>query len=117
MKKYLLNYLNYINKIILENAENQDIKRLKEDHLIQIKFMQHERLVHLIVTCLFSILLFICLAIFFISNKIVFIFLIMFILALLIPYISHYYFLENNVQKMYDIYNKLSELSEKRENK
>ena len=30
---------------------------------------------------------------------------------LLIPYIKHYYFLENSVQKMYLIYNKLEQLS------
>ena len=32
-------------------------------------------------------------------------------LVLLIPYIKHYYFLENSVQKMYLIYNKLEQLS------
>ena len=32
-------------------------------------------------------------------------------LALLVPYIKHYYFLENSVQKMYLIYNKLEQLS------
>ena len=32
-------------------------------------------------------------------------------LVLLVPYIKHYYFLENSVQKMYLIYNKLEKLS------
>ena len=33
-----------------------DVERLKQEHLTQIGFFQHERLIHLIVTVLFALL-------------------------------------------------------------
>ena len=45
MKKYILNYLEYVEK----NKNNAD-KKFIEEHLIKINFFQHERLIHLIVT-------------------------------------------------------------------
>ena len=53
-------------------------------HLEQIAFFSHERLVHLIVMVLFAV-----------------------ILVLLVPYIMHYYTLENGVQKMYKQYDEI----------
>jgi len=115
MKKYVLDYLAYINEIINNGENKTDYDRIIKNHLIQIEFIQHERLIHLIVTCLFSVVLFIVILGFVCFEKIIFLPLIILILVLIIPYIAHYYFLENNVQKMYTIYNRLCELSEKRE--
>ena len=106
MKKYVLKYLDYINTT-LKSDSPKDFERLKDEHLRQIKFIQHERLIHLLVTCLFSIILFMCIMGVVCFEKAVLIPLIILILVLLIPYIAHYYFLENNVQKMYGIYNQI----------
>lgn len=75
-----------------------------EDLLTWISFFQHERLVHLIVTFFtgVSLILFLIAAVAF--NSISFILLFVVSLCLFIPYILHYYYLENGVQRLYDIY-------------
>ena len=54
MKKRLLNYIKEIDKKIESNEKitKEDL----ENHLIQIKFFQHERLIHLLVTIFVGIL-------------------------------------------------------------
>lgn len=104
MRKYLSNYLCYIDTII-KSGNIENIEELKTEHLRQIQFMQHERFIHLIVTVLFAIILFICIGIFILSENIIFALLTVLILLPLAPYIWHYYFLENSVQKMYAQYN------------
>lgn len=111
MKKYLLDYLDYIQKASAECNDSLQLDELIANHLKQIEFMQHERLIHLIVTCLFSIIFFIVLLGFICYKAVVFIPLLLLIICLLVPYIMHYYFLENNVQKMYGIYNSLRQKS------
>ena len=94
MKKMIEEYLEEIKKN----------KPSKEDLLTHISFFQHERLIHLLVTIftgIITILLF--LTTLFIEN-IVILFLLM--ICLFIPYIFHYYFLENKVQELYTIYDK-----------
>jgi hypothetical protein len=113
MHRYLLAYLGFVDDIILsENPD--DIDAILEEHLRQTDFMKHERLIHLIVTVLFAILLFICIGILAVTDKIIFALLTVMILCLLIPYISHYYFLENSVQKMYRQYNTMCSMTGRR---
>lgn len=80
-----------------------------EEHLTQIAFFQHERLIHLIVTVTFALLemIAIALAVTVFSPGIGL--LAIALLVLLIPYVRHYYILENEVQKMYVQYDKLLE--------
>ena len=74
-------------------------------HLTQIRFLQHERLVHLIVMLfvIFCMLTFIALFLF----LDIFLFLIIAVLLLILTvfYIFHYYKLENTVIEWYFIYN------------
>lgn len=79
-----------------------------------IGFFQHERLIHLIVTVLFALVTIVCFAVFQIAPSIPVIVLLVLCLALLIPYIFHYYRLENGVQKLYDLYDQLKEAGEKK---
>jgi|BioPla2DNA2_1021312.scaffolds.fasta_scaffold00462_14 hypothetical protein len=111
MKKYLNDYIKYIEDIINNNKEC-DYDKLIHEHLIQINFMQHERFIHLIVTCFFAVLLFISIGIYLVAQIPALILLIAILLGLVIPYIMHYYFLENNVQKLYYIYNELVKRTE-----
>ncbi len=111
MRKYLLSYMKYIDNIL--NQKNiPDIETLKSEHLKQIQFMQHERFIHLIVTVLFAVMLFMCIGIFILSENIVFALLTVIIILPLVPYIAHYYFLENTVQKMYCQYNTMCLIQE-----
>ncbi len=108
MRKYLKAYLAYIDSLLAEN-DSEKIRDAKEEHLRQIQFMQHERLMHLIVTVLFTVILFITIGILTYTNNITYCFLTVLLLALLVPYILHYYFLENGIQKMYRQYNRMND--------
>lgn len=75
-----------------------------QEHLTQIRFFQHERLIHLIVTVTFALLTMIALTSYFIAGYLPLLLLVAFFTILLLPYIGHYYTLENEVQKMYGQY-------------
>lgn len=108
MRKYLMEYLIYIEKR-LENCKENELNDILKEHLNKIQFMQHERLIHFLVTMLFAFMFFMSLGIFMLTDKISFIPLMVLILCLIVPYVRHYYFLENNVQKMYYIYDRIIE--------
>lgn len=104
MRKRIIKYRQNIDELI-NNADN-DISwsEIIANHLIQISFFQHERLVHLIVTVTFAILTVISLGIAVVTDSLSFALLTIGLIVLLIPYIFHYYILENEVQKMYEQY-------------
>ena len=105
MRKYLTEYRQFILSC-LEN-ENCDFYKLLEYHKDKIQFFQHERLIHLIVTVLFAIItvmIFVAVAVW---EKMILIPLAVLCLCLLVPYIRHYYFLENQTQKLYEDYDKI----------
>lgn len=129
MRKRIRAYLEYIDKILShdlpvvagfdENREyeyppqkdviptRKEYERILVHHLEQIAFFQHERLVHLLVTILFALLTFGCLFICLLNFHPMLLLLFVALLVLLIPYIAHYYILENGVQKMYRQYDEL----------
>ena len=49
MKNNLKLYLKEIDTL-LKKKEIKDLEKIKEEHLLQIQFFQHERFVHLLVT-------------------------------------------------------------------
>ncbi len=110
MKKYFSKYIALITAA-LDNS-NTDFAALKTEMLVKIGFMQHERLVHLLVTILFALLMFMSLIAFFVSESLGMLAAAGLMLALLIPYVAHYYFLENGVQKLYFLYDKVKEKAE-----
>lgn len=107
----------YIKKMEAQSAQwekkgedamtEQEKMRQMEDLLIQIGFFQHERLVHLIVTVIFALLTMLAILGTLIAPQPALFLLILFLLILLVPYIRHYYILENGVQKLYQYYDKL----------
>lgn len=101
----MLNYIKYAEEML--EKEDTDFERLKAEHLVQIQFMQHERFIHLIVTCLFAVLMFICIFASLVTKNIAITIISVLFLLPIIPYVAHYYFMENNVQKLYDIYNRI----------
>lgn len=111
MKKEMKQYLTYI-----ENACKGDIKdkeKLAKELYTRIGFYQHERLIHLIVTMSFGV--FFLLSLLLTKVNLSFILLSALFLILLIPYIAHYYFLENSVQELYTYYYFLTEENIKRD--
>lgn len=99
----------------VDNAEQvtQELIRDKlEEHLVQVGFFQHERLIHLIVTVTFALLEMLAIVLSVISDSLFTLLLPVVILILLIPYIRHYYILENEVQKMYVQYDRMRRLQQ-----
>lgn len=115
MKERILNYRNRIDNLISMNSEETDWDRVIEEHLIQIGFFQHERLIHWLVTMLFALLTFMAVGVYLITGAVYVLALIGILLVLLIPYIMHYYLLENETQKMYAQYDRMLELKKERE--
>ena len=112
MEKRIIAYRKRIDKLL--QGEDADWQKVLEEHLIQVGFFQHERLIHLIVTVTFAVLemisnLFSFLLFWWGVVKRVLGCFSLFLLVLLIPYIRHYYILENEVQKMYAQYDRILE--------
>jgi len=79
----------------------------RDYHLAQIHFLQHERLVHLLVTIAFAFLFIFSLVMTWVHPVELLYILDLILLILLIFYILHYYRLENTVQRWYLLYNKM----------
>lgn len=99
------------------DTEEQTMQEMVQDklqeHLVQVGFFQHERLIHLIVTVTFALLEMLAIVLSVISDSLFTLLLPVVILILLIPYIRHYYILENEVQKMYVQYDRMLRLQRK----
>lgn len=100
MKKYLYDYIKEVDKKIEDKDTN--IEELIKVHLQKIKFFQHERLIHLLVTLFYAIFMMIFLA----FSLIHYIFIIVFFILIifLVFYVIHYFRLENGVQYLYKQY-------------
>jgi len=108
MEKRLLDYMAYL-KAVSEKAEkggftDKELEVLRQQALLQIAFFQHERLIHLIVTMTFALMTMITLAGICITGYLPLTALMILLLVLLIPYIRHYYILENGTQTLYRYY-------------
>ena len=111
MKKYLYDYIQKIDKL-LNGQEKQDWLKLKTNHLEKIKFFQHERLIHLLVTLsyvLFSILFF---GLSLLSEVFIIIFSVL--MVFIVVYVIHYFRLENGVQYLYKQYDLMIEKTDKK---
>ncbi len=107
MRKYLTEYLRDL-EALLSSDQDIDYEELMRSHLTMIGFMQHERLVHFLVTILFALGFFITLGIYLLGEMVMLLPLLLLIFGLLVPYIAHYYFLENSVQKMYHLHDEIN---------
>lgn len=101
MKSEISDYKREIKQKLADNDISAD---LAEELLTRIGFYQHERLVHLIVTMTFAIMT--VLSFFMLAGgaTLLTVGLSLLFLALTIPYVWHYYFLENSVQELYTLY-------------
>ena len=118
MGKRIKDYIATMIKVSAEMAGGkikQNKSEVLSEMLVQIGFFQHERLIHLIVTVLFAFLTIFTAACSCFSDNlyygILYCSLCVLCLVLLVPYIHHYYVLENGVQKLYEIYDAIKESS------
>lgn len=111
MKKRLINYLKQTDNLIQTHAS------ITEDmlsyHRLQISLFQHERLIHLLVTIFVGLLAILFLLFALMLENISLLLAFLCLLLLFIPYILHYYRLENGVQKLYQQYDQLQNKKKK----
>lgn len=108
MKKYIINYIEEIDKKI---EDKQITKEDIENHLIKISFFQHERLIHLIVTVFYAVFMFLSIILF--LKEWLFVIITYLILIILLFYVKYYFFIENRTQYLYVQYDKMKELRKK----
>jgi len=113
MKKRILSYRNRIDSLLANPERVTDWEALAREHLIQVSFFQHERLVHLIVTVAVAVLTVMSAGIFILTMYLPALLLFFLFMILFVPYIMHYYLLENEVQKMYAQYDIMLEFLDK----
>ena len=105
MIDYMKRHEQYVLSLLESSPTREMLAELLEYHDKQILWMQHERLVHLITmmfVCLFFLLAF---GFSMIHFSVPYLLLAALLLILTIAYIIHYYRLENNVQRWYDLSN------------
>ncbi|MBQ8967920.1 hypothetical protein [Ruminococcus sp.] len=102
MTEYLTSYRRYI--LACLEDESCDFEKLLDYHEEKLHQFQHERFIHLIVMALFALCTVMTVLAVVIYEKLTLIPLAVLLLCLLVPYIKHYFFLENTVQKLYKDY-------------
>ncbi|MDD4026685.1 MAG: hypothetical protein PHO75_00680 [Candidatus Shapirobacteria bacterium] len=100
MINFLNKYLGEINQK-LEGSKKENWESVLKHHRETIKFLQHERLIHLLVTLAFAIKFIVVMMFTLIYPQPILLVIDGLLLVLLVPYIFHYFKLENGVQKLY----------------
>ena len=107
MEAYLKRHEAFIRGQLACAKEGCDWAGLARFHRTQIDYLQHERLVHLLVTLFFGLATLLVLLFLAVHPQILAGVLLLLLLALLVPYLAHYYKLENGVQRFYHLANEL----------
>ena len=109
MKERIISYMTFIDELLYADREDKkaDYAALSEKHLQQLAFFMHERQVHLYVMILFALLAMGDFFVMILSFQKGLVYLFLALLVLLIPYILHYYLLENGCQYMYLQYDEM----------
>lgn len=107
MTKQINEYLAYIEEFMAAEHSHEEYVRERGLLLQRIALYSHERLIHLLVTLAFAILFMLALFMYLTVHGTGLLILCILFLVLLVPYIKHYYFLENSVQKLYIFYYRL----------
>ena len=94
-------------KVKERNLSKEEREEFQKELLVQIQFFQHERFIHLIVTVCFALLLMLALLGCYLTPDFGLFALAALFFGLLVPYIKHYYLLENGVQKLYSYYDQI----------
>ena len=97
----------YIGKMSLLIESGGMTKEQLASMLVSIGFFQHERLIHLLVTLGFAVMT--ILSLLMTVQEIYFLPLFLLFLVLEVPYVFHYYRLENGVQKLQRMYREAEE--------
>jgi cell division protein FtsW (lipid II flippase) len=104
---YMKRHEQYVEQRLEKGLSDEERQELREYHDRQIRWMQHERLVHLIVmlfVCLFALL---ALGLTILNPIAPYFVLFALLVILSVAYLVHYYRLENGVQRWYGLSNRI----------
>ncbi len=107
MRRRLEAYERRVQALLDDDAATTDWDAALDEHLVQIGFFQHERLIHLLVTLAFALMELACALATLCTQSLVCVVLMLMFLVLLVPYLVHYYHLENGTQRLYAQYDQL----------
>ena len=107
MWKRLKTYRDKISALLASGDSSVDWEAVRQEHLVQISFFQHERLIHLLVTLAFALMVLVSAVATVLVPQYFTAALLALLLVLLVPYIVHYYHLENGTQELYVQYDQL----------
>lgn len=98
MTKNIKAYEKYLEEKFNHNIiDRQDLT----NHRAQIAYLQHERYIHLLVTSVVSIILFLIFMLCLFQDNLLLYLLLIILMLLDIFYVRHYYVLENTIQHWY----------------
>jgi hypothetical protein len=92
-----------IKKILSENNKDTNWKKVLSEHKDITAKIQHERLIHLLVTIFVGMVMSFSFFAVYITKDPLLIFIFVILLALFIGYLFHYRFLENTTQGWYEL--------------
>jgi cell division protein FtsW (lipid II flippase) len=107
MEAYLKRHEAFIRGQLAATASGVDWAGLARFHRTQIEYLQHERLVHLLVMLFFGLSALLTLLFLLLHPHALVGVLLLLLLVLLVPYLVHYYRLENGVQRWYHLANEI----------
>jgi hypothetical protein len=107
MEAYLKRHEAFIRRQLAGAGEGVDWAGLARFHRAQVGYLQHERLVHLLVTLFFGACALLTLLFVVLHPQVPMGVLLLLLLVLLVPYLLHYYRLENGVQRWYHLANEI----------
>jgi len=107
VERYLKRHEAFIRRQLASAGDGADWPGLARFHRAQIGYMQHERLVHLLVTLFFGLSALLVFLVLVWHPQVLMGVLLLLVLVLLVPYTVHYYRLENGLQRWYTLANEI----------
>jgi len=107
MEAYLKRHEAFIRGQLASAGDGADWAGLARFHRAQIAYVQHERLVHRLVTLFFGLSALLTLLFIVLHPHVLMGLLLLLLLGLLVPYLVHYYRLENGIQRWYHLANEI----------
>lgn len=110
MWEYMGLHEQFIKTAINGQVDHSELLGLRDFHLRQISFMQHERLIHLIVTMFVALFTMLSFGLLYFAPAVPTGLLSALLIILSGAYILHYFRLENGVQRWYHISNEIEKM-------
>ena len=108
MKQRIIAYTKRIDSCISGETPVENWEELLEEHIHQLEWFQHERIVHMFVMLTFAIMTVATIITELVTEFYPLLAAIFLFMVLLVPYIKHYYILENGVQTLYVLYEEIT---------